>query len=238
MALTKEEQSLLEIQEIDLKLGQVNDSLEKAPHKQRIAAARAKITEGEKRLALIETARADLEKKISDLQTEVDEFSERMKIHQATMQQSSDHREVENLSKELETLLKQKEKRENEGMNLMEKRAELGDALSDTSGKVEKLKQAEADEMASFKEYFAKLKAVHSALVAKRNELLTSINKENVELYEKVRGVKNGIGVALYEKGKCGGCQVMIPAAKRVEIETAEGIVTCPSCKRLLVVGK
>ncbi|MCL2438408.1 MAG: hypothetical protein FWC99_04920 [Coriobacteriia bacterium] len=238
MALTKEEQSLLEVQEIDIKLGQVNDGLEKAPHKQRIAATRAKIAEGEKRVVLIETARTDLEKKISDLQVEIDEFSERMKIHQATMQQSSDHREVESLSKELETLLKQKEKRENEAMTFMEKRAEFDEVLADTSEKIEQLRKAEADELASFKEYFAKLKAVHTALTEKRNELLASISEENIESYEKVRAAKNGIGVALYESGKCGGCQVMIPAAKRAEIETVEGIVTCPGCRRLLVVEK
>ncbi|MCL2403207.1 MAG: C4-type zinc ribbon domain-containing protein [Coriobacteriia bacterium] len=238
MALTKEEQSLLEVQEIDIKLGQVSDGLEKAPHKQRIAAARAKIAEGEKRLALIEAARADLEQKTSELQVEVDEFNGRMKTHQETMQQSSDHRAVENLSKELETLLKQKEKRENEGMNLMEKRAEFGSALTDTAEKVEQLKKIEADEMSAYKAYFTKLKAVHDALMVKRKELLSNVNEETVDSYEKVRKSKNGIGVALYENGKCGGCQVMIPMAQRSAIEAAEGIVTCPSCKRLLIVER
>jgi len=238
MALTKEEKSLLEVQEIDIKLGQVNESLKNAPHKQRIAEARAKIAEGEKRLALIDAARADLEEKITVLQTEVDDYSERMKVHQETMQQSSDHRAIENLSKELEALMKQKEKRENGGMNLMEKRSELGGAKENTAEKVDQLKAAEAREMEAYKEYFAKLKAVHTALTAKRNSLLPDIKKENLDRYEATCASKNGIGVALYKDGKCGGCQVMVPAAQRAEIETAGGIVTCPSCKRLLIVEK
>jgi len=236
MGLTKEEQSLLEIQEIDIKLGQVNERLEKAPHKQRITATRAKIAEGKKRLALIEAARAELDKKTSDLQAEVDDFNERMTAHQATMQQSSDHRAVANLSKELEVLMKQKEKRENEGMNLMEKRSDFGEAHKDTSDKVEKLQEIEAREMAAYKEYFNELKTAHTALQAKRAQLAESVSADNFEKYEKVRAAKNGIGIALYSDGKCGGCQVMIPAAQRTAIETAGGIVTCPSCKRLLVV--
>jgi len=238
MALTKEEKSLLEIQEIDIKLGQVNEGLKNAPHKQRIAAARAKIAEGEKRLELIDAARADLEEKISVLQAEVDDYSERMNAHQETMQQSSDHRAVENLSKELEALMKQKEKRENGGMKLMEKRSELGDARANTTEKLDQIKAVEAREMEAYKEYFAKLKAVHTALTAKKDSLVPNIKKENFDRYEATCASKNGIGVALYSDGKCGGCQVMVPAAQRAQIETAGGIVTCPSCKRLLIVEK
>jgi len=238
MTLTKEESSLLEIQEIDLKLAQVNERAEKAPHKQRIAATQAKIAEGKKRLTLIEAARADLEQKVSTLEAEVDELSQRMKSKQAEMQQSSDHRIVGNLSKELETLMKQKEKRENDGMKLMEKRSEFGEAHKDTTGKIEQLEAIEARELAAYKEYFAELKAAHDALKAKRESLMANVGKDNLAKYEAIRAAKNGIGVALYSYGKCGGCQVMVPAAKRAEIETAGGIVICPSCKRLLVVEK
>jgi predicted nucleic acid-binding Zn-ribbon protein len=238
MALTKEEQSLLAIQEIDIKLGQVSDRLENAPHKQRITTLRAKVAEGEKRLELIENARTDLEKKVNALQLEVDDFNERMQAHQASMQKSINHREVEGLSKELETLMKQKEKRENDGMKLMEKRSNFGDALTDTAEKTQQLKAVEVRELAAYKEYYQELKAVYDVLQEKRKELLANVDATTMKKYEQIKLLKNGIGVALFDADKCGGCQVMIPAAKCAEIETADSIVTCPSCKRLLVVER
>ena len=238
MSLTKEELSLLELQEIDIKLGQINEKLEKAPFKQRIVATRAKITEGEKRIELIEAARTDLEKKVSVLQDEVDFISERMKAHQELMQNSSDHREVETISKELESLMKQREKSENQGMNLMEKRSEFGTAQQDTADKTNQLKEIEARELEAYKKYFNELKAVHDALTTQRNALLPEIGKENLLRYENIRTTKHGVGVALYSEGKCGACQVSVPEAQRAEMEAAGGIVTCPSCKRLLIVEK
>jgi len=236
MALSKEELSLLEVQEIDIKVGQVTERAEKAPHKQRILATRAKIAEGEQRLVLIEAARADLEKKVTALQGEVDEFSLRMQANSKEIQKETNHRTVENLSKELETLMKQKEKRENEGLNLMEKRSEFGEAQKDTSNKVNQLKEIEARELEAYKKYFNELKMARAALLAKREELVAHVDKDILQNYENVRAVKNGIGIALYEDGKCGGCQVMVSAAQKAEIETAGGIVTCPSCRRLLVI--
>jgi len=237
MSLTKEELSLLELQELDLKLGQINEKFEKAPYKQRIVATRAKITEGEKRIALIEAARTELDKKITASQEEVDVLTGRMKAHQEIMQNSSDHREVEALSKELESLMKQREKSENQGMNLMEKRSEFGEAQKDTAAKVEQLKEIETRELEAYKQYFTEVKAAHNALNEQRSKLLPAISKDNLLRYENIRTTKHGIGVARYSEGKCGSCQVMVPAAQRAEIENSGGIVTCPSCKRLLIVG-
>jgi len=236
MALSREEQSLLALQDTDLKLSQLEDQFEKAPYKQRIALARQKIAEGEKRLAAITMARDELEAKISELQEEIDDFSARMNLQQAKMQNSSDHREVETLARELESLIKQKEKRENEGLGLMEKRSAFGESLRDTEEKLEQLREIEAREMAAYKELYQKAQEAKTLLQARRAEYLPEISPQTVARYEKIRATKNGIGVALYHDGKCDGCSVMVPFAQQAAIENAETLSICPSCKRLLVV--
>jgi len=238
MALTQEEKSLLDIQDIDLKLAQLDTQLEKAPHKQRIALMRAKAAEGQKRLALIEKASAELKKQATTLQDEIDELDQRMQIHQATMQQSSDHRAVENLSKELEGLMKQKEKKENTTLQLMEKRSEFDAAHDDTAAKTKQLQEIEAQELAAYKAYYQELKSARTTLLKEREVLAGNTSSAILARYEKTRDVKNGIGVSLYEAGKCGACSVMVPDAKRAEIETTAGIQACPNCKRLLIVEK
>jgi len=238
MGLKKEERNLLEIQEIDIKLSQLTEKAEKAPHRQKVVLTRAKIAEGQKRMELIEAARADLDSKIAVLEQDVDDFNRHMKSHQKLMQESSDHREVQNFSMELESLMKQKEKRENEGMTLMERRAEFGEALKDTAEKTSQLKNIEAQEVAAYKQYFEELKQSHDELTVRRADLASGIKPETLARYESIRDAKNGIGVALYQNGKCGGCQVLVPDAQRADIEFATGFATCPSCKRLLVVDK
>ena len=236
MALTKSEQSLLYIQEIDLKLGQLKTQADSAPHKQHIAAARAKIAEGNKRLQLIDAARTDLQSKIDALELEVEEYAQKMQEASSKLQQSSNHREVNSYSKELEALVKQKEKRENEGMKLMERRAEFGLAHKDTAAKIESIQSAEAKEMAAYKKHFAALKVSHDELMQQRKLLEKNLDTELLANYEDIRKSKGGIGVSLYDEGKCGACQVMIPAAQRTEIETTGGTQICPSCKRLMIV--
>ncbi|MCL2680315.1 MAG: hypothetical protein FWF11_02405 [Coriobacteriia bacterium] len=238
MSLTTEEKSLLAIQDIDLKCAQIAERLDKAPHKQRIAKTRAKIAEGKQRLAAIAAADADLKQQIATLQDEAESYDQRMKIHQATLQQSSDHRAVSNLSKELEALLKQKEKCENSALQLMEKRSDLARAAEDTATKVQQLQDIEANELAAYKEYYQKLQTAAARLQQERESLLVQVVPATLTRYEKIRDSKNGIGVARYSEGKCLACSVMLPAAKQAEMEISDGIQSCPSCKRLLIVEK
>ncbi|MCL2379611.1 MAG: hypothetical protein FWC81_02330 [Coriobacteriia bacterium] len=238
MSLTQEETNLLGVQDIDLKLAQIDEQLTNAPHKQRVAAVRTKVVEGKKRLALIERARADLEQQITEHQSQIDELSKRMQAQQTTMQQSSDHRAIENLSRELESLLKQKEKHENTALKLMEKRSEFGAVYEDTAAKTAQLTEIEATELAVYKEYYQKLRMAQAAAEKQREALTVEISPTLLSRYEKTRDTKNGIGVARYSSGKCGACSVMVPDAQRSQIENATGIQSCPSCKRLLVLER
>ena len=237
MALTPEEKSLLALQDIDIRLAQLNEQLEKAPHKQRVATVRAKLAEGEKRVQIIAQSRAELEERIATLEAEINEFGSRMSAHQTKMQESADHRAVESLSRELESLLKQKEKRENEGINLMEKRSAFGEAQRDTETKMNRLREIETNELISYKEFLQKAHEAKEILLERRESYLADISPEVLTSYEQISAQKGGIGVALYADGKCGGCSVHIPAAQRATIESSEGISTCPTCKRLLIVS-
>ena len=236
MPLKPEEKNLLVLQEIDLKLTQLLHQLENAPYKQRIAVLRAKISEGEKRLAVIEKARTDLEGKIMVLEDEVSEFNSRMSAKQSVLQKSVDHREVEALSRELESLVKQKDKRENEGIGLMEKRSAFGVAQRDTQEKLTRLRDVEAKEFAAYQQFIQKAQEMQTMLDGRRSELVDDISSDVLTRYERIRVAKGGIGVARYKYGKCEGCSVMIPVAQQAAIEGAEGITTCPTCKRLLIV--
>jgi len=74
-----------------------------------------------------------------------------------------------------------------------------------------------------------------SALLEKRNDLISKLAPEFVTLYEKINGSYNGEATAIVRNGNCSGCYNSIPPQRVIEIKTAENIYTCQSCGRILI---
>jgi predicted nucleic acid-binding Zn-ribbon protein len=238
MALSKEDKNLLALQDTDLKIAQLEQQVQNAPYRTAIQAVRAKIQEGEGRLKAIDAMRISLQERVDVLQVEIDEFAAKMTQTQSSMQASADHRAIQNMSKELETLLKQKEKRENEGMKLMEQRSQFGDAQQDTQEKLEALRTQEASDLAAFEEFMAKARTINAQLQKQKDDLRATLSDDLLVRYDKTKALRNGVGVGMYEDGKCGACSMLMSVSQKNAIEGSNEISACPSCKRLLVVDK
>jgi predicted nucleic acid-binding Zn-ribbon protein len=74
-----------------------------------------------------------------------------------------------------------------------------------------------------------------SAREAARTAVAEPLSKELLDLYEKIRATKNGVGVAALEAGTCQGCHTKL-ANKEVErIRSEGGLQRCENCRRILV---
>jgi uncharacterized protein len=133
---------------------------------------------------------------------------------------------------------------------LKRKRAELEDGLievmvqkEDATATLERLKgerSTATEESERLGETVQKLTAELDEQIkehsAAREKALAPLPAELVELYEKIRATKNGVGAAALEAGTCQGCHTQL-ANKEVERIKAEGgLQRCENCRRILVV--
>jgi predicted nucleic acid-binding Zn-ribbon protein len=71
---------------------------------------------------------------------------------------------------------------------------------------------------------------------AKREAATTPLPPELLELYEKLRATKNGVGAAALEGGTCQGCHTKLSNKEVERIKTEGGLQRCDNCRRILVV--
>jgi hypothetical protein len=71
---------------------------------------------------------------------------------------------------------------------------------------------------------------------AKREAASGPIPKELLDLYEKIRATKNGVGAAALEGGTCQGCHTKLPNKEVERIRSEGGLQRCENCRRILIV--
>ena len=69
-----------------------------------------------------------------------------------------------------------------------------------------------------------------------RQVMLPEFPASALAVYETVRSARNGHAVARVERGMCQGCRIALPESEWRLARSAQGIVQCNSCKRILYV--
>lgn len=144
-------------------------------------------------------------------------------------------REYQALSREIELAERQVKEFEDRIMEIMteleakqkviaSKEAYLREREADVGGKVGELRSAQA-----------KLNADAQKAKGGRETLMAKIPDNVVKRYEQVRARRNGIAVAVAEKGNCSGCNVSLRPQLVVELLKYNAIETCSSCNRILI---
>lgn len=68
----------------------------------------------------------------------------------------------------------------------------------------------------------------------RKEQALQPIDAEMLEMYEKLREIKEGVAVAAYDHGVCGGCHMTLSPAEQEEAFAAD-LPRCVHCRRILV---
>lgn len=71
---------------------------------------------------------------------------------------------------------------------------------------------------------------------AARTEVAASLPQELLDMYDKIRAAKAGVGVAALEAGTCQGCHTKLPAKEIERLKAEGGLQRCDNCRRILVI--
>lgn len=233
-----ESATLLELQEVDLAIARGERALDELPEKKAILENRAKQREVESLAGRADGVVAKLDAEIRRKQDETESVGSKLEEEQSKLMVGavSDHKQVQHISREIDSLRRRKDKLEMETLQLME-RLEKASAQRETVEKaLSQLRERETQLIEQFRDHGGDLQNSIAEGQSKREQLARSLDADLLTRYENLREMKSGIGVGRLEGDSCSACRMQLPAEAVAALLAGPDIGICPSCHRLVVV--
>jgi predicted nucleic acid-binding Zn-ribbon protein len=232
--------ALVALSEKDLEIVRATKKLAELPEKHAILEIRHKLRDIEVIAEKATVYVAQLESTLKRAEDETATISAHIVAEQAKVDSGaiSNHKELQSLSREIDSLSRQKDKKENEVLAAMEK-AEAGSAqAAKVADTVAKGHAKEAQLIERFQQIGGSLQRELDMLTKQRAALAGILDPALLARYEALRTAKHGLGVGVLHGLQCSACRIELPSESVLMMNNAGvPIAECPSCKRLLVIG-
>lgn len=232
------QRKLLDLAELDARIGQVRHQLKSLPEHQQLSDL-------QNRRAELDAKRRDARIVVDDLtreQKKSDQDVEQVKARRTRDQGKIDQglvtnpKDLERLTHELESLERRINTLEDIELEIMEKVEEATASLTEYE---EALATTDAEIALVLKARDEKSQAAQSELdtvTEQRAVEVFSIPGDLLALYDKIRE-KQGVGAAMLRARRCEGCQLTLNPSDlaRITKTPADEVVRCEECSRILV---
>ncbi|HEX9854698.1 MAG TPA: hypothetical protein VGC47_05235 [Acidimicrobiia bacterium] len=226
---------LLELQEVDLQIDRLLNERASLPELERYRNAAAKAAalaeEHQAANAALRDTTLALDKTSGELElAETKLAAEQNRLYAGGLSA----RDADFLRQQVAMLVRKNGEMEDEILELMEKRdqgeklvAEIGDhkVAADTD---------KAGLEASISEVWQVIDAELADREAKKADIIPLIADDLLELYDELRGSKEGVAVGRLTEGTCGGCHLVLTEAEQLEAKRSDP-PRCIHCRRILV---
>lgn len=223
---------LLVLQERDRQLAQIQAELDAIPP-QRAGTTRRGTAIG----ASLDSAKhktKQLEADRKQLELEVETRKEQIARYSLQQFQTKRNEEYRALSHEIETCKREISRLEDQQLELMEQ-ADAGHRLAREVTEQSAQIQRESDRiLGDLAQREQALQKQFDELQAGRKDLAAAVEPGLLARYERLRRTKGEKAVVGVEHGACGGCHVGLPAQVILGCRSAQELVQCPNCGRIL----
>ncbi len=234
-----ESDALLALQDLDLEVMRAEKRLDELPEKRAILATRAKIAEVEQLRGKTNLLVSKLEAELRAHQDEVSTITDKLATEQKKVMETSDHRQVQAITREMDGLKRRKDKVEMLSLQLMERIEKAKGQRDKVDLALAQLAEKEAGLVEQFKEQGGKLQGEIATLNARRDAYASQLSEDTLKRYRTVRDQKGGIGVGKLEDRTCSACRMELPAERIKELrECGSDVGVCPECKRLIIISE
>ena len=223
---------LIVLQERDRQLAQLQAELEAIPPQRATATRRGAALEGTLEVARQQTRQFEANRK--QLELEVESRNERIARYSLQQFQTKRNEEYKALDHEIETCRREISRLEDQQLELMEK-ADAGHRLiQETSAQSIQTRRESERILADLAQREQALQKQLAELQAGRTDLASAVEPGLLARYERLRRTKGDKVVVGVEHGACGGCHVGLPAQVILGCRSAQELVQCPNCGRIL----
>jgi hypothetical protein len=187
-------------------------------------------------VATLEDERRPLIARLRDLETVVEDGrrhieTEETKLYSGTIRSP---RDLDDLQKEVESLKRTQQAREDELLTLLSQVEDLDARLGAARRELGEAQAAWEREQEDLRAEREQLAAEISALEQQRQPQFERLAPEVQQLYEQLRRTRGGRAVVRVERGTCQGCRISLPMNIVQRARSGTTIVQCSSCGRIL----
>lgn len=226
---------LLDLQEIDLQIDRLLQRRQSLPELERYKAAYEEAeAKGEERQALaVELKQRELD--LDKAEGELEILENKLQEHETRLFAGGmSARETEHMRLEVQSLKGQRGAMEERVLGMLDDIDPARGALEKVEAAIEEINERKAELEASIKEQWKSIDAELARREDAKAKAIEPIDGDLLELYEKLRGIKEGVAVAAYDHGVCGGCHMTLSPAEQEEA-FATDLPRCVHCRRILV---
>lgn len=232
-----QQHSLLQLVEVDAALARVEHRVRKLPEQEELDRIRTEHGAANDRVATLGIAMEDLDDQVAKFESEIDGVRQRENRDRALLEGGSvAAKQVVELQHELETLERRQASLEDSLLEVMERREELAAQRTAELARVADLDTTLAEAQRAVADAVADLDRTRQENLTRREELLTALQPDLVELYEKQRA-RGGAGAGQLQGRRCGACRLEIDRGEMSRITAApdDEVLRCPECNAILV---
>ncbi len=225
--------SLIELQEIDLKLDKVAEERGDLPAI--VENLRVTLKKNENLLKEQQEKIIQLKVDTKTLDTELGSYKEQLKKYEGQLYQVKTNKEYDAIANETENVKKKIDEIEDKILEFAETTENLEKSNDEITTNINKLKTEHKEQKAELQEKINVSAEEENLLVHEREIVKKKLTAKQMSSYIRIREAKKGTAVAYCNHGICSGCYSFIPPQKVVEIRLMKRLYNCESCGRILV---
>lgn len=230
-SLKQEIQNLEKLQTIDLEIFDIDKKLKEIPDI--LDSLRGKIDELHEQIERDKITYKEAEKWQREHERAIDMQKELLAKSKAKLAGARNEREANAAQREIETIKRALNEREEEALHIMEVIEQTTASIRQKEERYESLqKEFEGMEQESRKKA-SSMEHGKQELQEERTRLLENIDARNLDIYEKIRQRKPRAIVAAI-KGICQGCHMMLPPQTYNMLLRSDRLIQCPNCHRIV----
>lgn len=225
-------ETLLQLQQVDLKILALKKALDESPSHYR--ALKSAQEEKEEELAQLKERLSSIQERKFEVEDELQMETERLKKSQKKLTTIKTEREYHALLKEIDEIKKANKEREDE---IIEAEEEIEKVSAEIEAKKKELDELNAQLNHEEKELEKKTKALTTeieSLEKERENIEKDVQPNLLSKYTFLRDKRSGYVVVSVVQGVCGGCNMNIPPQLFNELLRDDKIYTCPTCQRFI----
>ncbi len=223
---------LIALQQLDTAADAARRRLADQPEREkaldrRLEAVRARVAAAKDQLAGNHSARRALEKDVALHQGRLSKFRDQLMAVKTNVEYQAVQKEMAFAQREVKTL-------EDTILERMLEADEIASAVkrAETDLAAEQ-KAVDADRRAMAAEV-AECKASLDRITSERSDLVASIDKQVLTMFEQIARKRNGVGVAEARDGICTICHVRLRPQVFNSVRRNDAMIQCDSCNRIL----
>jgi len=225
-------QQLLKLQVIDYDLGELERSKDYLPDmmenlNREIKEAKEKYESASALLEEVKVKRKNLELEIAAKEAELEKFQKQMMTIKT-------NKEYDALVAEIDAVKSVISDKETELLYAMEQISQLEEEIPEYEEQLARINENDMKQLKILQEKIDSIGDKVSDKVAERNAITSSIPRQTLMVYERVRKGKGGAVVVTVRKRSCSACHNAITPQRVQEIRRGDRIYTCDACGRLL----